>query len=174
MALSIVKLTAGHRVAAFDCGRPALNSFLARHALANQAMGGAQTYVGLSEDEEIVGYYSLAVGEAAHADAPDRLAKDLARHPIPVMILARLATARTWQGRGVGAGLLKDAFRRTLNAADIAGIRAMVVHAKDDDARAFYAHFGFQSWLERPLQLYLLLKDIRLIAPWSQTEKALE
>jgi GNAT superfamily N-acetyltransferase len=161
MAFTIAKLTAGHPVAAFDCGRPALNGFLTRHALANQAMGGAQTYVALADDGEIVGYYSLAVGEAAHADAPERLTKGLARHPIPVMILARLATATLCQGRGVGSGLLKDAFRRTLNAADIAGIRAVVVHAKDDDARAFYEHFGFQAWPERPLQLFMLLKDVR-------------
>jgi len=164
MALSIVKLMAGHPVSTFDCGRPALNAFLARHALANQAMGGAQTYVGLADGGEIVGYCSLAVGEAAHADAPERLAKGLARHPIPVMILARLATVSAWQGRGVGSGLLKDAFRRTLNAADIAAIRAIVVHAKDDDARAFYVHFGFQAWPERPLQLYMLLKDVRGLA----------
>lgn len=161
MEFSIAKLKVGHPVAAFDCGRPPLNAFLAKHALANQTMGGAQTYVGLTDDGAIVGYYSLAVGEVVHADAPERLAKSLARHPIPVMLLARLATATAWQGRGVGAGLLKDALRRTLNAADIAGIRAVVVHAKDESARAFYAHFGFQAWPEKPLQLYLLLKDVR-------------
>jgi GNAT superfamily N-acetyltransferase len=167
MRFEIAKLTATHPVADFDCGRPALNTFLARHALANQAlanqtMGGAQTYIGLADDGAIVGYYSLAVGETAHAAAPARLAKGLARHPIPIMVLARLALARAWQGRGIGAGLLKDAFRRTLNAAEIAGIRAMVVHAKDDGARSFYAHFGFQGWPERPLQLFMLLKDARV------------
>ena len=161
MGFELTKLTATHPVADFDCGRPALNTFLARHALANQTMGGAQTYVGLVNDGAIVGYYSLAVGETAHAEAPARLAKGLARHPIPVMVLARLATARAWQGQGIGAGFLKDAFRRTLNAAEIAGIRAIVVHAKDDDARSFYAHFGFQGWPERPLQLFMLLKDVR-------------
>jgi GNAT superfamily N-acetyltransferase len=161
MGFEITKLAATHPVADFDCGRSALNTFLARHALANQTMGGAQTYVGLANDGAIVGYYSLAVGETAHAEAPARLAKGLARHPIPVMVLARLATARAWQGQGIGAGLLKDAFRRTLNAAEIAGIRAVIVHAKDDDARSFYAHFGFQGWPERPLQLFMLLKDVR-------------
>jgi GNAT superfamily N-acetyltransferase len=159
MTFRLAKLAAAHKVALFDCGRPALNTFLARHALPNQAMGGAQTYVALADDDVVVGFYSLAVGEVAHADSPERLAKGLARHPVPVMMLARLATATAWQGQGLGAGLLKDALRRTLNAADIAGIRAVVVHAKDDAARAFYAHFGFQSWPDRPLQLYLLLKD---------------
>jgi GNAT superfamily N-acetyltransferase len=161
MAFAITKLASGQPVAAFDCGRPALNTFLAKHALANQAMGGAQTYVALADDGAVAGYYSLAVGEVVHADAPERLAKGLARHPIPVMILARLATAMAWQGEGVGAGLLKDALRRTINAADIAGMRAIVVHAKDDAAGAFYRHFGFQAWPDNPLQLYLLLKDVR-------------
>lgn len=161
MAFSIAKLNAGHAVADFDCGRPALNAFLARHALANQMMGGAQTYLGLAEDERIAGYYSLAVGSVVHAEAPERLVKGLARHPIPVMILARLATATAWQGRGIGKGLLKDALLRTLQAADIAGIRALVVHAKDEPARAFYEHFGFTAWPDNALQLFMLLKDFR-------------
>jgi len=161
MDFTIAKLTAAHPVAAFDCGRSALNVFLARHALANQAMGGAQTYVGVAASGALVGYYSLVVGETAHAEAPERLAKGLAKHPIPVMILARLAIAQDWQGQGIGAGLLKDAFRRTLNAAEIAGIRAIIVHAKDESARMFYTHFGFQGWPERPLQLFILLKDVR-------------
>lgn len=160
MALTIAPLTAGHSTARFDCGSAALDGFLAKHALASQASGGARTYVALARGE-IVGYYSLAVGAVVHAEAPERLARGLARHPIPVMILARLATARAWQGRGIGAGLLKDALRRTLAAADIAGIRAVVVHAKNDAAREFYAHFGFQSWPGQPFQLYLLLKDLR-------------
>jgi GNAT superfamily N-acetyltransferase len=161
MGFSIAKLTAGHAVAAFDCGRPALNTFLARHALANQAMGGAQTWLAVAEGGAVVGYYSLVVGSVAFAEAPDRLVKGLARHPVPVMILARLAIATDWQGRGLGSGLLKDAMLRTAQAADIAGIRALLVHAKDDPARAFYARFGFASWADNPLQLYLLLKDIR-------------
>lgn len=161
MPLAIAKLAAGHPVAVFDCRRPALNTFLVRHALVNQTMGGAQTYVGLHDDGIIVGYYSLVVGEVEHAGAPEPLAKGLARHPIPVMVLARLATATAWQGKGIGAGLLKNALRRTVNAADIAGIRAVVVHAKDEPAEAFYRHFGFSSWPDRPLQLYLLLKDVR-------------
>jgi GNAT superfamily N-acetyltransferase len=161
VAFSIAKLNAGHTMADFDCGRPALNIFLARHALANQMMGGAHSYLGLAEGGTIAGYYSLAVGSVVHAEAPERLAKGLARHPIPVMILARLATATAWQGRGIGKGLLKDALLRTLQAADIAGIRALVVHAKDEPARAFYEHFGFTAWPDNPLQLFMLLKDFR-------------
>jgi predicted N-acetyltransferase YhbS len=76
-------------------------------------------------------------------DAPERLTKGLARHPVPIMLLARLAVGSPWQGRGIGAGLLKDAMLRALQAADIAGIRAFAVHAKDDEARTYYEQFSF-------------------------------
>jgi predicted N-acetyltransferase YhbS len=89
--------------------------------------------------------------------------KGLAKHPIPIMILARLAVDRHWQKRGIGAGLLKDATLRTPQAADIAGIRAFVVHAKDDVARGFYQHFNFVPSSSDPLHLFLLLRDIREI-----------
>jgi GNAT superfamily N-acetyltransferase len=161
MPFLIRKLDKIHTLADFDCGNPALNGFLVRHALQNQAMGGAQTYVGLSEEGAVVGYYSLAVGSVAHAEAPDRLVKGLARHPVPVMILARLAASLAWRGKGIGAGLLRDALLRTEQAADIAGMRAMVVHAKDEPARQFYLHFGFSSWPDNTQQLCLLLKDMR-------------
>lgn len=161
MVFSIEKLSAHHDVGAFTCGKPVLDAYLTRHALANQSMGGAQTYVALAEGRTVVSYFSLAVGSVVHADAPARLAKGLARHPVPVMVLARLAVDRGWQGRGIGSGLLKNALQRTLQAADIAGIRAIVVHAKDDEARAFYEAFGFATWPDQPLRLFLLIKDLR-------------
>lgn len=161
--LVIEKLRADHQVADFDCGQEELNRFLSRFALTNQQAGAAQTYVAVS-DKGVVGYYSLAVGEIAYDDAPNRLGKGLARHPIPIMLLARLAVSTTWQGRGLGSGMLKDAMRRTLQAADIAGIRAFAVHAQDETARNFYEHFGFIPSPADPLHLFLLLKDIRRIA----------
>lgn len=108
-----------------------------------------------------MGYYTLVVGQVEYADAPERLKKGLARNPVPIMLLARLAIAIAWQGKGLGAGLLKDAMLRTLQAADIAGIRAFAVHAKDDQARAFYEHFGFSQLPSDPYHLFRLLKDIR-------------
>jgi GNAT superfamily N-acetyltransferase len=89
------------------------------------------------------------------------LKKGLARHPVPLILLARLAVSRTWQGKGVGAGLLKDAIQRTLQAADIVGIRAMATHAKNDTVRAFYEHFGFIQSPTDPLHLFVLTKDLR-------------
>lgn len=158
--LRIEKLQRSHAVDQFDCGQEALNRFLSRYAFQNQQAEASQTYVALT-GETIVGYYTLVVGQVEHAAAPERLAKGLAHHPVPITLLARLAVATSWQGKGLGAGLLKDAMQRTLQAADIAGIRAFAVHAKDDEARAFYEHFGFSPLPSDPYHLFRLLKDIR-------------
>lgn len=159
-ALCIERLGRQHAVETFDCGVPALDRYLARYALANQQADAATTYVALA-DEAVVGFHTLVVGEVSLDMAPARLAKGLARHPVPLMLLARLAVHRDWQGRGLGTGLLKDALRRTAQAADIAGIRALAVHAKDEAARAFYQHFDFIDSPTDPLHLFLLMKDLR-------------
>lgn len=158
----IEKLRRDHVVEGFDCGRDELNRYLWRYAWQNQQAGAAQTYVGLV-GEAIVGYHTLAVGQVTLEDAPARLTKGLARHPVPIMLLARLATDRRWQGQGVGKALLKDAMLRTVQAADIAGIRALAVHAKDEEARRFYEHFDFVPSPTDPLHLFVLLKDVRLV-----------
>lgn len=156
----VEKLTAAHPLANFDCGTPPLNRFLQSFALTNQNSGSSVTYLALVEPT-VAGYHSLVVGEADFDDAPERLAKGLPRHPIPVMIIACLAVDRRFQGQGLGPALLRDAMRRTLAAAEIAGIRGVIVHAKDERAAAFYARFGFTPFPKRPLALYRLLKDIR-------------
>lgn len=156
----IEKLRRDHHVDLFDCGQEALNRFLVRYALQSQQAEASQTYVAVM-GEEVVGFYTLVVAQVEFDDAPQRLGKGLARHPIPLMLLARLAVAASFQGRGLGSGLLKDAMLRTLQAADIAGIRAMAVHAKDDDARAFYERFGFVAAPTDPYHLFVLLKDVR-------------
>jgi GNAT superfamily N-acetyltransferase len=147
-------------VQGFDCGREALNRFLIRYAFQNQQAGASQTYLALA-DAEVVGYYTLVVGQVEYYGAPERLKKGLARHPVPIMLLARLAIARHWQRKRLGSGLLKDAMRRTLEAADIAGIRALVVHAKDEEAKAFYERYDFIASPSDPYHLFRLLKDIR-------------
>lgn len=161
-SLRIEKLQRGHAVEGFDCSREALNQFLTRYAYQNQQAGASTTYLALSENAEVIGYYTLVVAEVQYDDAPERLTKGLARHPVPLMLLARLAVAAGWQGKGIGAGLLKEAMLRTLQAADIAGIRALAVHAKDDEARAFYEHFDFVASPTDPYHLFLLLKDVRV------------
>lgn len=159
----IEKLRRDHPVEGFSCGREELDRFLIRYAFGNQQANASQTYLGL-HDADVIGFTSLVVGEVAYGDAPERLTKGLARHPVPIMLLARLAVRNDWQGRGIGAGLLKDAMRRTLQAADIGGIRAFAVHAKDAPARRFYEHFDFVASPTDPLHLFLLIKDIRRIA----------
>jgi GNAT superfamily N-acetyltransferase len=157
---NVAKLTADHDQASFDCGNDALNRFIKQHALQGQRAGISQTYVA-TIGTGIVGFHTLVVGEITHSEAPERLAKGLPRFPIPIIILARLAVDASWKGKGLGGALVVDAMRRILNAADIAGVRAMVVHAKDDDARRFYEHLGFIPFPGKMLTLYRLLKDIR-------------
>jgi len=161
-SLRIVKSERNHPIETFDCGRDPLNRFFIRFAFHNQQAGASQTYVALA-DGVVAGCYTLAVGQVEYEDAPERLIKGLARHPVPIMLLARLAVAIEWQGKGLGAGLLKDAMLRTLQAADIAGIRAFAVHAKDEQAKAFYEHFNFVSSPADAFHLFRLLKDIRAI-----------
>lgn len=156
----IEKLRRDHPVDSFTCGRDELDRFLIRYALGNQQANASQTYIGL-HDQEVIGFYSLVVGEVAFGDAPERLTKGLARHPVPIMLLARLAVSTTWQGRKIGSGLLKDAMLRTLQAADIGGIRAFAVHAKDEPAKQFYERFGFVPSPTDPFHLYRLIKDLR-------------
>lgn len=156
----VEKLRPDHHLEGFDCGREELNRYLLRYALQNQQAGAAQTYLGFVGDA-VVGYYSLAVGHVIREDAPGRLTKGLVRHPVPIMLLARLAVDRRWQGKGIGQALLKDAMLRTLHAADIAGIRALAVHAKDEAARNFYQRFGFIPSPTDPMHLFVLLKDVQ-------------
>lgn len=158
----IEKLQSSHQIDAFDCGQESLNRYLKRYALINQRADGAQTYVGVCR-EKIIGYYTLVVGHVVYEDAPARLTKGLSRNPVPAMLLARLASDLTWRGKGVGAGLLRDAMQRTVQAADIAGLRAFIVHAKDDKAKAFYEYFNFSPSPTDPYHLYLLVKDIRKV-----------
>lgn len=158
----MAKLSSEHDSSEFDCGQVALNTFIRRHALAGQRAHGSQTYVA-TVGQVIVGYHTLVVGEVAYDDAPERLAKGLPRHPVPVLLLARLAVDQRWQGRGLGAALVADALRRTLQVADIVGVRAFLVHAKDQAAQSFYAHLGFEPFPGEPLTLYRLLKDLRVM-----------
>lgn len=154
------KLAATDRVDAFDCGQAALNQFLQRYALVNQKANSAQTYVCCLGDV-VVGFYSLAVGSVEPESAPARVTKGLSRHPVPVMILARLAVDQAHQRRGLGQALLKNALLRTAQAADIAGIRCLLVHAKDDAARSWYESWEFERSPTDPYHLFLMLKDLK-------------
>lgn len=143
----------------FNCGNELLNEYLQQFAWTNHRAGAARTYVA-TRGKRVIGYHTLAYASVAHHVATPRVRRGLAQHPIPVMLLARLAVDRGEQGRGLGKGLLKDALLRTVQAAEIAGFRAVIVHAKDAAARSFYERFGFEPTPLDSLHLMLLLKDI--------------
>ena len=160
---SIEKLRREHALDRFDCGTEELNDFLKRRAWNNQQANSAQTYV-LARELVVSGYYSLAAGAITHEEATERVKKGLARHPIPVILLARLAVDRALQCRGVGPALLKDALLRAASAADTIGARAVLVHAKDDRAREFYQHFNFELSPSDPYHLLIIMKDLRAVS----------
>lgn len=157
---SVKKLSGSDAVDAFDCGHPALNQFLQRYALVNQKANSAQTYV-CCNTGEVVGFYSLAVGSVDPESAPSRVSKEWSRHAVPVLILARLAVDQAHQRKGLGQALLKDALLRTAQAADIAGVRALLVHAKDEAARQWYESWGFEPSPTDSFHLFLMLKDMK-------------
>jgi GNAT superfamily N-acetyltransferase len=153
-------ITSEHNTLEFDCGVDALNRYIQNYALRNHINGSARTYV-TTIGQKVVGYYSLAYGSVSHAEATMRVAQGLAKHPIPIMLIARLAVDKTEQGKGLGQGLLKNALLRTVQAAEIGGLRAVVVHAKDQVAKNFYLKYGFDASPIDPLHLFLLMKDLR-------------
>jgi GNAT superfamily N-acetyltransferase len=153
-------LESRHDRSHFDCGAEALNVYLKQFALQNQKKSIVRNYV-TCRGLRIVGYYSLAYGSAAQADVPLTLAKGIGKYPIPLMILARLAVDVHGKGQGLGKALLKDAVLRTLQAADIAGLKAILVQAKDKAAEMFYAKHGFIPSPNDPLHLYFPLDPLR-------------
>ena len=151
-----------HEIDEFDCGVESLNRWLKRHALQAAAAGSARTYV-IHDDEQsrIVGFDALAAASIDHAEATRRASKGMPRHPISAVLLARLAVDVSVQGQGLGAWLLRDAMRRTVSAAESVGVLVLLVHAIDDTARAFYTRHGFEPSPSDPLNLQMLIKDVR-------------
>jgi GNAT superfamily N-acetyltransferase len=132
-----------------------------------QQANSSQTYVAVS-GAEVVGFYTNVAGEVRHADAAERVVRGMPRYPIPLLVLARLAVHTKMQGRGIGSELLLDALGRTLQVADVVGVRALAVHDKDDQAVAFYRHFGFTPSTTDRRHLFMIVKDIRLAAGISR------
>lgn len=156
-------LAAQHRLEGFDCGKPALNDWLLRHARQAQGSGSAKTFVVADDDDRVTGYFSLTVGQVDTLEAPERIRKGMGQYPVPVVIVARLAVSREHHGRGIGIGMLQDAIRRTQVIAEQAGVRAMLTHPIDKDALRFYTRFGFIASPLREQQLLLLLKDAKRV-----------
>jgi len=163
---SVRKLQGDDLSDGFDCGQPALNQFLQRFALTNQKSNSAQTYV-CCQAGVVVGYYSVAVGSVGPTSAAPSVVKAMPQHPVPVMILARLAVDLGHQRVGLGGALLKDALKRTAQAADIAGIRALLVHAKDEPAKQWCLNWEFEPSATDSFHLFLLMKDLKALIAGS-------
>ena len=154
-----------HRVDEFDCGAPALNLWLKRFAFVNQRNDASKTRVIGDDAGRVLGYYSLAAGSVDHGEAPARIKHGMARHPIPVVVLTRLAVDKRVQGAGIGRALLRDALTMVANVSDTVGIRALLIHAKSDEARDWYLRQAeFDSIPSLPNTLFLLIKDLRRAA----------
>lgn len=152
------RLSTQNDVDSFGSGVESLDRWLKKRAAVNEKNNASRTYV-VCVDNKVIGYYALAVGSVRHDELPSRIKRNMP-NPVPVMILARLAVDSSWQGRGIGSGMLQDAILRTLNAAEIAGIKAILVHAIDDVAKQFYAHHGFRASPVEPRTLMITLKEV--------------
>jgi len=160
-ALSAVEpLNENHILEAFDCGKhQSLTNWLKKYAIASENSRSARTFV-VHRTNRVVGYFSLAASSIRKEEASARAAKRQPGYPISVILLARLAVDQTEQGQGLGAALLKNALQRCLQASESIGARAVLVHAIDAEAKAFYQHFGFEECAVDDLHLMLLIKDI--------------
>ncbi len=151
-------LAGHHQLADFDCGEASLDDWLKRRAAKNQANGSSRTYV-VCERDEVVGYYCLAAGAIGHADAPAAMKRNRP-DPVPVLMLGRLAIHKDHHQKGIGTALLNDAIRRAIEAANIAGVTALLVHALSEQAKRFYLSRGFIESPVKPMTSCLMLATV--------------
>ena len=154
-----VPIAPSHRLEGFNCGEPTLDEWLTRRALKNQETGASRTYV-VCDDERVIAYYSLAAGAVTQSAATGKVRRNMPE-PNPVMILGRLAVDNQCKGLGLGRALLRDAMLRTVQAADLIGIRAILVHAISDSARTFYLANGFKESPLDPMMLMVTVAEVR-------------
>lgn len=161
MALSAPRpLAATHLLDEFACGEASLDEWLKRRALTNQLSGASRTFVVADQDGRVHAYYAMAAGAVSHPMATSGVRRNMP-DPVPVMVLARLAVDHRTQGVKLGAALLQDAVSRAVIVSQIAGVRALLVHALHDRAKQFYEHYGFQESPQHPLTLMLRLNTAK-------------
>ncbi len=151
------RLSTDHDLTQFSCGETSLDHWLRNRALQNEKSGASRSYV-VCADGCVVGYYALAAGAVAHTEATARIKRNMP-DPVPMILIGRLAVDSRFQGRGIGADLLRDAVLRTLQAAEIAGIRAILVSAISREAKKFYERFGFISSTANPQTLMITVTE---------------
>jgi len=152
------KISPLHDVSGFDCGEPLLDDWLRRRAFHNEAHGASRTYVVCTSGGRVIGYYALSAGALAHAEAPGRVRRNTP-DPIPVVVLGRLAVDRAFHRQGIGSALLRDAVLRAVQAAEIAGIRAILVHAISESAKRFYEQYGFVASPVDPMTVMITIAE---------------
>ena len=148
----------------FDCGVEPLNLYLSQYALQNQKKDAARTYVVVKGDGKILGYYTLVYGSMTVGETPEEISSGLGKYPVPIILIARLAVSIDEHGKGLGRSLVRDALVRSVSAAEIAGLSAIVVDAKDADAKAFYEKMGFVPGPEDEFQLFMKMSDVRSVS----------
>lgn len=160
MTIRLCPLSLGHDLSQFDCGIEALNTYLQRYARQNQEKEAARTYVAV-EAGRVIGYYTLVFAGVSWSEAPADLRKGLGKYPVPALLIARLAVDKSASGRGVGTDLLQDALLRAIAASEIAGLRAVIVDAKNYEARQFYLKRGLRSFPDNPMRLFLTMVELK-------------
>lgn len=155
-------LSIHHQLDRFESGEPSLDDWLKRRALKNQANGASRTYV-ICKNETVIGYYCLAAGAMGHTEAPSAMRRNRP-NPIPVLVLGRLAIHKDHQQQGLGTALLRDAILRSLQAAEIAGVTALLVHALSEDAKRFYRSRGFIESPIKPMTMCLMLATVARVS----------
>jgi predicted N-acetyltransferase YhbS len=157
-----IPLSKAHNRTSFDCEVEPLNEYLQKYALQNQKKDAARTYVVINDENEILGFYTLAFGSISREESIEDVSAGLGKYPIPVILLARLAVDKTQKGKGLGKALLRDALSKSLQASEIAGLRAFLIHAKDKSAKNFYQKYGFIPSPENELHLMQTIRNIRV------------
>ncbi len=156
-------LNAHHQLEVFDSGVELLDEWLRRRALKNQLTGASRTFV-VCEESRVVAFYSLASSAVATVDTTGRFRRNMP-DPVPVVLLGRLAVDRAWQGGGMGRALIRDAAMRVMQAAEVIGVRGLVVHALSEEAKAFYERVGFGPSHTDPMKLMITLADLKAVFP---------
>lgn len=146
----------------FDCGVEPLNDYLRKYALQNQKKDATRTYVITDGENQIIGYYTLVFGSVSIEETTAEISAGLGKYPIPIILLARLGVDINQKGKGLGKKMMRDALLRAVRASEIAGLRAFLVHAKDESAKAFYEKLGFHPSSHNEFHLFLKMSDIRV------------